>query len=126
MKDNYSKLYSILTAQPARSAWARGVREYAELLLCEHADRFGRDVLPTEARMLNGARTWKEYSEGGCALIYDEDIARTLCAPWELRKTDNGRKEPNVSETWLDVQARALYQAARLVMDCVQKLQGEA
>ena len=59
-----------------------------------------------------GADSWREYSYGGGALIYDGDIARKLCAPWELRRTRDGARRPNSRETWLDVQARALGQAA--------------
>ena len=64
------------------------------------------------AAMLNGARDWNEYSCGGCSAIYDEHIARRLCTPSELRRTYYGNRRPNNRETWLDVQARALFQAA--------------
>lgn len=64
---------------------------------------------------LNGAENWQEFSRGGLALIYDGDIAKRLCTRTELKKTNDGEKQPNSRETWLDVQARALYQAARLV-----------
>ena len=72
--------------------------------------------------MLNGAQDWKQYSWGGSSLIYDSDIAQQLCAPWELKKTDNGRKAPNKNEQWLDVQARALFQAAYLIKDIVYRI----
>ena len=32
-----------------------------------------------EKILLNGAENWNQYSYGGCALIYDTDIAVTLC-----------------------------------------------
>lgn len=64
---------------------------------------------------LNGAEDWGQYSQGGCALIYDGDIAARLCTKSELKKTNNGEKQPNSRESWLNVQARALYQASRLV-----------
>lgn len=108
-----------------RSAWGRGVKAYASELLEELAEAveggwINADDLSNrhlfEKAMLNGARTWSEYSEGGSALIYDGDIARRLCAPWELRKTDGGRKDPNPSESWIDVQSRALFQAADLIL----------
>lgn len=70
--------------------------------------------------MLNGAADWSQYSEGGCALIYNGDIARRLCTPSELRKTDNGRKDPNARESWIDCQSRALYQAARLIESVIE------
>lgn len=109
-----------------RSAWDRGVKAYAEELAEElsgavrggwidETDISNRRLM--EKAMLNGADSWNQYSEGGCALCYDGQIAERLCAPWELRKTDNGRKEPNPRESWIDVQSRALYQAAQLVLN---------
>lgn len=109
-----------------RSAWSKGVKEYAEEL-CEELreaseggyveawELSNRRLL--EKAMLNGADSWSQYSEGGGALVYDGDIAERLCAPWELRKTDNGRKDPNPRESWIDVQSRALFQAAQLVLN---------
>lgn len=109
-----------------RSAWERGVKAYAVELVEDlafnvqcgwhTADDFSSRRL-LEKAMLNGANSWNQYSEGGCALIYDADIAARMCAPWELRKTDNGRKAPNPRESWIDVQSRALYQAAQLVLN---------
>ena len=80
--------------------------------------------------LLNGARNWKEYSWGGCALIYDEDIARRYCTPSELKKTRNGQRKPNSTEEWLDVQARALLQAANRLFNALhvanQQIEAEA
>ena len=97
----------------ARSAWSRGVILYADELLDNIWDDDGK---VTEAHLLNGARDWKEYSEGGCSLIYDDDICRRLCAPWEIKRKRGGTLPPNGRETWLDVQARALYQAAHMII----------
>lgn len=108
-----------------RSAWDRGVKAYAEDLLEELAEAVAGGWIDAgdlcnrhlfERAMLNGASDWKQYSEGGCAFCYDGQIAKRLCAPWELRKTDNGRKDPNPRENWIDVQSRALYQAANLIL----------
>ena len=96
-----------------QSAWQKGVELYAQELeefLTEN------NLEPTEANMLKGAQNWKEYSYGGSSLIYDSDIAERLCNPSELKKKDGGRLQPSSRETWLDVQARALYQAARKVI----------
>lgn len=65
----------------------------------------------TRELLLNGAGDWEQCSWGGCALVYDADIARALCTPSELRRTRCGERRPNVSEEWLDVQARACAQA---------------
>lgn len=100
------------------SAWNKGVKIYAYELVeaIEEADDFEFYGSPADKKMLlNGADDWKMYSEGGCALCYDYDIALRLCTPSELKKTDNGRKYPNSRENWIDCQARALYQAWRLI-----------
>ena len=100
-----------LEKEKARSAWSKGVIQYAFDILYNMDD-----VEVTEKNLLNGAKDWKEYSYGGCALIYDVDICHRLCTPSEIKKTHNGERRPNKQESWLDTQARALYQAARLIM----------
>ena len=106
--------------ESCRSAWDKGVRVYADELLDElldairggwvDLDDMASDKLVRKA-LLNGASDWKEYSWGGCSLIYDQDIAERLCTPSELKKTRHGERRPNGREEWLDVQARALRQA---------------
>ena len=110
-----------------RSAWARGVKAYAEDLLhhlrecAEWSAREG-EPSPLESResvraaLLNGARDWKEYSHGGCSLIYSGDIAERLCSHSELKRKRGGELPPNRGEDWLDVQARALHQATGFVV----------
>jgi hypothetical protein len=61
-----------------------------------------------EEDLLDGAVDWMEYSYNGLTLISDLEIAKRLCTPYGLKKTDGGRKEPNPQENWLDVQGRAL------------------
>jgi hypothetical protein len=106
-------LYKKLESIKPRSAWSRGVKTYA-LELVESAEI---ELTPDNAKsvLLNGARDWKEYSFGGCADIYDSDIATRLCTPSELKKRKDGALQPNSRETWLDVQARALFQAFNLI-----------
>lgn len=107
------------------SAWGRGVKAYAIDLLDElkqAADYEGEALQLNgasfeqfEKTALNGAEDWRAYSWGGCAFIYNADIAARLCTKSELKKTNNGEKQPNSREQWLDVQARALFQASRLL-----------
>ena len=105
----------------ARSAWNKGVKWYALFLISKMEDY--TKVVPERAEiesvLLNGAEDWKQFSYGGCALIYDEGIAETLCSPSELKKVTRKdgtiRQKANSRETWLDVQARALYQACNLI-----------
>lgn len=109
-----------IAATPARSAWDKGVKYYAGMILADVDDVSGTNE-QLEARLLNGAENWKQYSEGGCALIYDENIAETLCTQSELKKTHGGKLQPNNWESWLDVQTRALRQAFLLICDVRDK-----
>lgn len=128
------KLKNSITAEKQRSAWDKGVTQYALELVDELAEQInGGYVDPTElvkpralrAALLNGAKDWREYSWGGCSLIYDPDIASRLCCPSELKKTRNGEHRPNSREEWLDVQARALFQAANRVYRHLKMLEEE-
>ena len=111
-KTTMKELIALIESSPARSAWMRGVKLYAEELI-ESLD--GREL--TEKNLLNGAEAWNAYSYGGLSLIYDGDIAERLCTPSELKKTKGGERNPNGHETWLDVQGRALFQACNLIME---------
>ena len=107
-----AKILNALNSQTPRSAWGKGVRDAAIDLLtdCEP------DTVITKEYLLNGAANWSEYSYGGCASIYDAQIAEQYCNPSELKRCKGGELMPNRDETWLDLQARALWQAARLIL----------
>ena len=100
----------------ARSAWKRGVYCYALMLLDDCSDLEDFHTNGLKEKLLNGAHDWNQYSYGGCSLIYDGDIAQTLCTPSELKRCDYGRLKPNSREEWLDVQARALRQAYYIIV----------
>ena len=120
------KIRERLEAAKSRPAWDEGVKKIAENLLDKYEeivrDREGSDPVPplTEKAVLNGANGWEQYCYGGCAMIYDREIAKTLCTPSELRRTDFGRKGPNSRETWMDVQVRAHVQAWVLIRGCMR------
>lgn len=117
-------IYNDILSRKFRSAWERGVAQYALELLHDLADNGEEEYTgsPYDHRaLLNGASCWQEYSEGGCALIYDRDIAERLCTPSELRRSDYGKRNPNSRENWIDCQARALYQAELLIREYVTK-----
>ena len=120
-------LEAVAAHKAGRSAWSRGVKAYAvEMVeaLDDGADLANEVMLQKE--LLNGAQSWKEYSEGGCALIYDADIAERLCPPSELKRVRGGERAPNGRETWIDVQARALWQAHKVIEKAWRKLEGGA
>ena len=123
-KTNTTTLLAVKAAMSARkdrSAWDRGVTEYAlELLDNIEAESLDAPVSITKEDLLNGAQDWSQYSYGGSALIYDCDIAERLCSPSELKRCRGGDWRPNRNEEWLDVQARALNQAARRILAVIR------
>lgn len=122
------ELRALIENRKTRSAWDKGVTAYA-LDLLDDLDGYGYhelyglatlDGCTLTAAMLNGASDWRQYSWGGSSLIYDGDIAERLCTPSELKRTRNDERRPNSREEWLDVQARALNQAARVILRTVR------
>ena len=119
MKTN-TELALEIESTPARTAWRKGVRSYALEMVCNAEGPPLAGVADLKKELLNGAANWREYSYGGCALIYDADIAERLCSPSDYRKTREGERAPNSRETWLDCQARALGQAATLIASALK------
>lgn len=124
MKD-INVILEALENHKSRSAWGRGVLLYAQELAADLAEAIEGGYIKPETitsraaldeALRNGADSWKQFSWGGCSLIYNGDIAERLCNPSELKKTRNGERRPNAREEWLDTQARALFQAAGLIM----------
>ena len=107
-----SVLIAKIENEKARSAWAQGVKEYALELAENLSDDFQTVAF---IDLLNGATDWSQYSWGGSSLIYDSDICERLCSPSEQKRRRGGEWRPNQYEEWLDVQARALRQAAGMV-----------
>lgn len=131
---NIEKLRESIAAEKQRSAWDKGVTQYALELVEQLREQIDggyfeesdlTESKKVRAALLNGAADWSQYSWGGCSLIYDGDIAERLCCPSELKKTRNGERRPNSREEWLDVQARALFQAANRVYRHLKMLEGE-
>lgn len=112
------------------SAWNKGVKNYAiyliddlsadYCLIFDNQAELEEQLKFFKKLLLNGAENWRQYSYCGNAYIYDGDIAVALCSPSEYRKTKGGEKKPNNRETWLDVQARALFQAEILIKSTIR------
>lgn len=123
---NIQKTIANIENTKTRSAWAQGVKAYALELLCTLEDFQEEEIIDIsnlnllKKILLNGAQDWQQYSEGGCSLIYNKDIAKRLCTKSELAKTDNGQNPPNPREDWIACQARALFQAWALIEDCAE------
>ena len=109
----------------ARSAWNRGVCDYALMLIDNRNDLEDFHTNGLKEELLNGARNWCQYSYGGCACIFDSDIAERLCTSSELKRHDYGRLKPNSREEWLDVQTIALSQAYEMILMAVKAWDNE-
>ena len=100
-----------------KSKWAQGVEKYAQELLQDLKDE---GLTATKENMLNGASNWSQYSFGGNSCIFDWEIAERLATPSEIKsrtRIDGSFNQmANANESWLDVQARALNQACRKVL----------
>lgn len=94
-----------LNARHDRSAWDKAVTLYALDLLddvqegADNMERLPLDGAELERWALNGASCWEQYSNGGCSLCYDADIAARVCTPSELKRKHGGAYEPNSRET---------------------------
>lgn len=130
-KNTIAAVRDSIEAENQRSAWNKAVTVYALDLLddltesAEHgyfdpADLASPKLL--EKALLNGADNWNQYSWGGCSLIYNADIAERVCTPSELKKRNGGDWRPNSHEEWLDVQARALFQACNRIKRHARKV----
>ena len=108
---NIEKTMEKVKALKVRSAWDKGVKLYAIELMenLEENREYHGDIINVQHLqkcLLNGARDWMQYSEGGCALIADDEIMERLSTKSELEKYRKGRKV-----NCMAVQARALRQA---------------
>ncbi len=110
-----------LRAMRSGAAWDRGVIQYARELV-EGAE-IPLTLATLRAALLNGAENWDQYSQGGCALIWNADIADRLCTPSELKRKRGGELQPSRRETWLDCQARALQQAESLIRRALRRME---
>lgn len=97
-----------------RSAWGRGVREYALELLgscrhtilhCAYLAPFVENRADLESWLMNGADSWLQYSEGS-SCCYTWEIAERLLPP-SKRKISNSKA--------MDLQLVAICQAARKI-----------
>lgn len=113
-KEIIKKLESLETP---RSAWKKGILYYALYILTKFEPE---TEIESENDLLNGAYDWRHASYSGCFNVNDEVIALSLCNNTELRQTNYGRRRPNRDETWLDVQARALFQASQLILSIMK------
>ena len=102
------------------STWNQGVNLYAKELINNFKENNSNESALTLKPLLNGAKDWKQYSWDGNSLIYINDIAERLTPYSTLKKLKNeyGTYDKlNKNEEWLDVQARALFQASNKILN---------
>lgn len=124
--DMIKKLEQIEQSQGRLSKWRKGV--YA--IAIDRLDEMDDNTKITWHTLLNGA-LWDDkeanfdniisacntYAWGGCGLVYDVDIADLLATKSEAYYSNGNLKgRPNKSEQWLDLYARAIFQAFRLII----------
>lgn len=112
--------------EDCKSKWHKGVVSIA----IDRLDEMHSGTKITWYSLLNGAlwhdkganfdnivNACNKYAWGGCGLIYDIDIADLLATKSEAYyKNGNLKGKPNASEQWLDLYARAIFQAFSLIM----------
>lgn len=128
------KVIDALIKQETHSAWIHGVVAYAVDMVTKLTDRAfaylvyyscqcGEDgVDDARALLRRPYESWRDYGKFNGKT--DEAIATMLCTPKELERFDGGKIPPNGRTTWQDIQTRALYNAACLIVATVQSLQG--
>lgn len=115
-------IISELASVNCRSKWEYA-KELAESLT--EWDDVPKDAKELRTMLLNGAPDWSAYSYKGNSLAYNIDIAERLLTASEIKRCTNkdGLKEyPNSCESWMDVQARALFQASQQIANIFANL----
>ena len=97
-----------------RSCWSRGVasliRDYGEDVLGEHDGEIisARDFY----KLWNcGNDSLRDAVYAGSFDIWNYDIAKRLCTPSGLKKSNEGMRNPNKRQNWLDLELIAVQQA---------------
>lgn len=125
MQRTIGEIWDVLNTASRRTAWERGVLRYAYDLFGAYVDSLGIHDLQvrigkiSEADLLRGAESWQQYSAMGRALIWDRDICLRLGTKYQIQKTERGQKQPARGGTWAELQAKALGEAAQIVIAAV-------
>lgn len=119
MTNNLEKLYTSIKEEKQRSAWNKGVTEYALELVEDLAELIDggyfneldlAESKKVRAALLNGAADWSQYSWGGSALIYNGDIAETRQAFYQIMSTGKPGKytTEKTSQKYFRIKSRVL------------------
>jgi len=127
MQRTVGEIYNAIHTISARTCWEKGVIRYADELLKAYLDSKGLSLKDIHVRigkisepdLLRGAESWQQYSAMGRALIWDRDICLRLGTKYQIQKTERGQKQPTRGGTWAELQAKALGEAAQIVVAAV-------
>lgn len=122
-KYNKTGLFQNVEKFEENTAWNRGLKLYAFELLENVEDGFEFDYIDDfEKALLKGAEYWLQYSEGGCSLVCDKEIAKRLCTPSEFNKKKGGELPPKRYMSWIELQAIALEVAAKKLVRLIKNI----
>ena len=106
------EIRSKLNEEKPRSKWGKAVIAYANELVDHLEDQiafYGPGLEINEKTLLNGAKDWKAYSEGGNSLIWNTDIEERVFTASELKRCKGA--------DLMEIQGRALFQASKLILN---------
>lgn len=117
----YAMMGYISLTYSRRGQWNKAVASYAAFLWesyvrkCWKAKRTGQPIPElTPVTLLQGKRSWAEYSQDVGPLTEAADIAKQVFTPQQFAQWESGRKVTD--EHLVDIQTRALVDACKLVM----------
>ena len=127
MQRTVGEIYNAIHTISARTCWEKGVIRYADELLKAYLAGKGLSLKDihvrigkiSEADLLRGADSWRQYGEMGHAFIWDRDICLRLGTKYQIQKTERGQKQPSRGGTWKELQVKALGEAAQIVIAAV-------
>ena len=115
-------------ALPKRGRYYQGVAKYVpEIIERAGFERGELNKLSAKelySRLLNGAETWQQYSEGACSLVANEEIAARLFYPHDVETLR--RRDFCIGYdccAMINLQARALREAADAITMAFRALQ---
>ena len=129
---------ALMTKKPTVGARNKAVWEYGiEVLdsVATNGDDENRELWTQDKLrdlLLNGAfdyykpydeqAHWKRYSEGGCSLIWNIEIAQRVCTPNQYKKLEDKINSGDDTHDWIMIQARCLFDAAQLIYQTFNSL----
>lgn len=126
MKKTVREIQNKLNTTYGENNWKCGVILYAkELFEAYLAEKGITDPYTPikhldESDLRRGASSWLWYSKCGCSLLSPYEICMRLCSPSEMQSTNYGTLPPPTGQSWESFQAKALCEAAELVVQAAK------